>query len=50
VASFRAFDDSDRNLLVLFKLHPLPGGRVRDPGAGDLEEPLPGDKIEISVQ
>jgi len=26
-ASFRAFDDPDRNLLVLFKLHPLPGAR-----------------------
>jgi len=31
VASFRAFDDPERNVLVLFKLHPLPGGQRRDP-------------------
>ena len=49
-ASFRAFDDSDRNLLVLFKLHPLPGGRVRSPGDQNLQVPLPGDKIEIPVE
>jgi hypothetical protein len=49
-ASFRAFDDSDRNLLVLFKLHPLPGGQVRDPGEQNLKVPLPGDKIEIPVE
>jgi len=27
VASFRAFDDPDRNLLILYKLHPLPRAR-----------------------
>jgi 4-amino-4-deoxy-L-arabinose transferase-like glycosyltransferase len=50
VASFRAFDDSDRNLLVLFKLHPLPDGQVRDLGDQNLQIPLPGDKIEIPVE
>jgi hypothetical protein len=49
-ASFRAFDDPDRNLLVLFKLHPLPGGQVRDSGGPKLQVPLPGDKIEIPVE
>ena len=50
VASFRAFDDPDRNVLVLFKLHPLPGGRVRSPGDKNLQIPLAGDKIEIPVE
>jgi len=49
VASFRAFDDPDRNLLVLFKLHPLPGGKTRDAGPA-LQVPLPGDKIDIPVE
>jgi hypothetical protein len=46
VASFRAFDDPDRDLLVLFKLHPLPGNQVRAEG-DSLQQPLPGDKILI---
>ena len=50
VASFRAFDDPDRNVLVLFKLHPLAGGKARSPGDQNLELPLPGDKIEIPIQ
>ncbi|MGP8176133.1 MAG: ArnT family glycosyltransferase [Terracidiphilus sp.] len=50
VASFRAFDDPDRNLLVLFKLHPLPGGQVRYPAEQNLKLPLPGDKIDIPVE
>jgi hypothetical protein len=50
VASFRAFDDPDRNVLVLFKLHPLPGGEVRSPGDQNLQVPLPGDKIEIPLE
>jgi 4-amino-4-deoxy-L-arabinose transferase-like glycosyltransferase len=50
VASFSAFDDPERNLLVLFKLHPLPDSQVRIPGDQDLQIPLPGDKIEIPVQ
>jgi hypothetical protein len=49
VASFRAFDDPDRNVLVLFKLHPLPGGRVRDEDTQNLKIALPGDKIDIAV-
>ena len=50
VASFRAFDDPERNLLVLFKLHPLPNGQERDQGDQNLQIPLPGDKIEIPLQ
>jgi hypothetical protein len=50
VASFRAFDDPDRNVLVLFKLHPLPGGQKRDFGSQNLQVPLFGDKIEIPLQ
>ncbi len=50
VASFRAFDDPQRNLLVLFKLHPLPGGLVRDPSEQDLRVPMPGDKIGIPLE
>jgi len=50
VASFRAFDDSDRNMLVLFKLHPLPEGKLRDYDKQDLGVPLSGDKIDIPVE
>jgi hypothetical protein len=50
VASFPAFDDPDRNLLVLFKLHPLPGGEIRDSNVQDLKMPLPGDTIDIPVE
>jgi hypothetical protein len=50
VASFRAFDDPNRNVLVLFKLHPLPGGQVREPDERDLQVPLPDDKIEVGVE
>jgi hypothetical protein len=50
VASFRAFDDPDRNLLVLFKLHPVPGGKVREQSEQNLQIPLPGDKIDIPVE
>jgi 4-amino-4-deoxy-L-arabinose transferase-like glycosyltransferase len=49
VASFRALDDPDRNVLVLFKLHPLPGGQVREPGNQNLQIQLPDDKIDIDV-
>jgi hypothetical protein len=46
VATFPAFDHTERNKLVLFKLHPLPDGASRnyDPS---LQAPLPGDKIDI---
>jgi hypothetical protein len=50
VASFRAFDDPDRNVLVLFKLHPLRGGQVRDAGDENLQVPLPGDKIDVDIE
>ena len=50
VASFRAFDDPQRNVLVLFKLHPLPGGKAREGVGAPLQVPLPGDKIGIPVQ
>jgi len=50
VASFRAFDDSERNILVLFKLHPLPGGQVRDPDRQNLQIPLPDDRIKTPMQ
>jgi hypothetical protein len=50
VASFPALDDPDRNVLVLFKLHPLPGGQVRNSGDQNLRVVLPGDKIGINLQ
>jgi hypothetical protein len=50
VASFHAMDDPDRNVLVLFKLHPLPNGRVREIEGANLQVPLPGDRIEIPVE
>jgi Dolichyl-phosphate-mannose-protein mannosyltransferase len=50
VAEFPAFDDPDRNLLVLFKLHPLAGGRVRDPREQDLRSPLPDDSFDMPMQ
>lgn len=49
VASFRAFEDPSRQVLLLFKLHPLPAGLVRDPAKENLQVPLPGDKIDVSA-
>lgn len=49
VASFRAFEDPSRQVLLLFKLHPLPAGEVRDPAKENLQVPLPGDKIDVSA-
>ncbi len=49
-ASFRALDDPDRNVLVLFKLHPLPNGLVRGPDEQNLEIFLPDDKVQIEVE
>ncbi|UWZ86507.1 ArnT family glycosyltransferase [Occallatibacter riparius] len=46
VAVFAAMDHSERNQLVLFKLHPLSPGEKRE-YSPDLQVPLPGDKIEI---
>jgi hypothetical protein len=50
VATFPALDDDERNLLVLFKLHPLPGGRTREPNGLDLQQPLDEDKILVPVE
>jgi hypothetical protein len=50
VASFHAFDHPERDVLVLFKLHPLPAGKVRDQGEQNLQVPLPGDKIDIPIE
>ena len=48
VAAFKAFDDPDRNILVLFKLHPLSEPRLIE--GNNLQQPLPGDKIDITVE
>jgi hypothetical protein len=48
VASFKAFDDPERNVLVLFKLHPLPQARLID--GDNLQEPMPEDKIYIPLE
>jgi hypothetical protein len=50
VASFSAFDDPERNQLVLFKLHPLPGGEVRDPTVQNMKDVLPDDSIQIPTE
>ncbi len=50
VAAFRAFDDSDRNVLVLFKLHPWPGGKVLNQAEGNLGARFPEDKFDIPMQ
>lgn len=49
VAEFKAFDHPDRNVLVLFKLHPLPAGAVRDAGDPVLQDALPTDRIGVPV-
>jgi len=50
VAAFRALDNGDRDVLVLFKLHPLPGGQVREPMEESLRVTLPGDEIDIPIE
>jgi hypothetical protein len=50
VASFRVFDDPDRDMLVLFKLHPWPGGQVRDAADENLHRPFPEDKFNIPLE
>ncbi len=50
VATFAAFDDPERNHLVLFKLHPLPGGEVRDPAVQNLKDVLPDDSIQAPLE
>jgi 4-amino-4-deoxy-L-arabinose transferase-like glycosyltransferase len=48
VASFPAFDDPDRNVLVLFKLHPLAKPRTTFTPA--MQDVMPDDKIDIDVE
>lgn len=50
VGTFRALDNPDRNILVLFKLHPLPNGQVREPVGENLQVALPGDKIDVPIE
>ena len=50
VASFRCFDDSKRNVLVLFKLHPWPGGQVYDPADENLRIRFPEDRFDIPLE
>jgi len=50
VASFPAFDDPERNVLVLFKLHPLPHGEVRSEEDKALRAPMPEDSIAIPME
>jgi hypothetical protein len=50
VASFHALDDPDRDVLVLFKLHPLPNGQARAINGKNLQAPLPGDQIDVPVE
>jgi len=50
VVSFKAFDDPERNVLVLFKLHPLPDGQVRLINGNNLQQALPEDKIFIPLE
>ena len=50
VASFKAFDDPERNVLVLFKLRPLPDGQARLINGDNLQKQLPGDKIFIPLE
>jgi 4-amino-4-deoxy-L-arabinose transferase-like glycosyltransferase len=50
VAAFSAFDDPERNVLYLFKLHPLPNGAVRPEDTPEMQAPMDGDKIDIPVE
>jgi len=50
VAIFRAMDDPERTRLVLFKLHPLPNGKVRDQADQNLQIQLPEDGFDIPIE
>jgi hypothetical protein len=50
VARFRAFDDPERNVLVLFKLHPFPGGRIYDWDDRNMNIRFPEDRFDIPLQ
>lgn len=49
-ATFRAMDDPERTRLVLFKLHPLPNGKVRDQVDQNLQIQLPEDRFDIPIE
>ena len=48
VAEFKAFDDPERDVLVLFKLHPVSEPRIIN--GNNLQAPQPDDKIEIPIE
>ncbi|MGC1461691.1 MAG: glycosyltransferase family 39 protein [Terracidiphilus sp.] len=50
VGTYYAFDDVERNHLVLFKLHPLPGGLVRGLNDKGMQDALPGDSFDVPVE
>lgn len=49
-ATFGAMDDPERTRLVLFKLHPLPNGQVRDQVDQNLQIQLPEDRFDIPIE
>lgn len=49
VATFRAFDREDRDVLVLFKLHPLLPGQQHSIATASLGRPMNADKIAIPI-
>jgi len=50
VARFRAFDDPERNGLVLCKLHPWPDGRTYDWDDRNMNIRFPEDKFDIPLK
>jgi hypothetical protein len=50
VAQFHVFDDPERDVLVLFKVHLWKDGLVRDEGDEDLTHPFAEDQIRIPMQ
>jgi hypothetical protein len=50
VGAYPAFDDSDRNLLILYKLHPLANGKTREETNGNLRVKLPDDKFDVDIE
>ncbi len=50
VAIFPAFDDRERNKLVLFKLHPLPAGVHTEWGDPRLREPIAWDRFTVPIE
>jgi hypothetical protein len=43
-------DDPERTRLVLFRLHPLPNGKVRDQADQNLQIQLPEDGFDIPIE